>query len=152
MRKSTRRRRYESALDGMSHADVRVLLRGLPPAKGYRVIVKPLRYRTCPHLQAECDWGHKVITLQVPEPFLPFTEPVAYKAKRIGAGKKRFRFRWSIANVRFRTPRDVLRFLYLHEWMHYWLHDVKKKRGQAETACDRFALRNFRKRLVAAPE
>jgi hypothetical protein len=127
------------------------MLSGLPRAKGYRVLLKPLRYRTSPHLQAECDWGRKVITLQVPEPFLAFHEDVAYRAKRINAGRRKLTFKWFFKKVRFRTPRDVVRFLYLHEWMHYHLHDVLGKNGQAETACDRYALQNFRRRKAIVP-
>jgi len=127
------------------------MLSGLPKAKGYRIRIKPLRYRQSPHLQAECDWGEKVITIQVPIPFRTFTEPVAYKAKRIKASRGKLTFKWFVRNVEFRTPRDVVRFLYLHEWYHYYLHDVLGKTGQAETACDRFALAGFRKRTAPAP-
>ena len=45
----------------------------------------------------------------------------------------------------FRLRREVLRFLYCHEWMHWYLYEVLSKRSSAETACDRFALRNFRR-------
>jgi hypothetical protein len=51
-------------------------------------------------------------------------------------------------NVAFRTRRDVLRFLYCHEWLHWYLREVLGRRAMAEAACDRFALRNFRKREV----
>ncbi|MGI8877522.1 MAG: hypothetical protein ACR2G8_02810, partial [Candidatus Limnocylindria bacterium] len=37
-------------------ARVRDVLRGLPVATGYRLSVKPLRYRTRPHLQAFTYW------------------------------------------------------------------------------------------------
>ena len=52
----------------------------------------------------------------------------------------------------FRTPRQVLRFLYLHEWMHWYLKEVLGKKSAAETACDRFALWNYRRRQVAAED
>jgi ferritin len=42
----------------------------------------------------------------------------------------------------------VLRFLYLHEWMHWYLKERRNRKSQAETACDRFALYNYRKRTV----
>jgi hypothetical protein len=42
----------------------------------------------------------------------------------------------------------VLRFLYLHEWMHWYLRERLGKKSAAETACDRFALRNYRRRVV----
>ena len=53
---------------------VREILRGLPTATGYTVTVKPLRYRTGPHLQAFTYWDHPEIVIQVPEPFRPFRE------------------------------------------------------------------------------
>ena len=53
---------------------VREVLRGLPTATGYTVTVKPLRYRTGPHLQAFTYWDHPEIVIQVPEPFRPFRE------------------------------------------------------------------------------
>jgi hypothetical protein len=59
------------------------------------------------------------------------------------------RFAWASETVPFRSRRDVLRFLYLHEWMHWYLHEVLGKKSAAETACDRFALRNFRRRTVS---
>ena len=54
--------------------------------------------------------------------------------------------------VRFRTRRDVLRFVYLHEWLHWYLREMQGKRSGAETACDRFALRNFRRRQVTVDD
>jgi len=42
----------------------------------------------------------------------------------------------------------VLRFLYLHEWMHWYLKEQRQRKSQAETTCDRFALYNYRKRTV----
>jgi len=128
--------------DAVAHA-----LRGLPPADGYAVHVKPLRYRQRPHLSAWTDFDERSITLQVPEPFFPFGEVVAYAAKRRpGKGLK---FIWLTEGVTFRTPREVLRFLYCHEWMHVLgSQDDYRGRRIGETACDRFALRNFRRRVV----
>jgi hypothetical protein len=121
-------------------------LRGLPPADRYSVLVKPLRYRQRPHLSAWTDFDERTITLQVPEPFYPFGEVVAYAAKRRpGKGLK---FIWLTEGVTFRTTRDVLRFLYCHEWMHWYLREELGRRSAAETACDRFALRNYRRRGV----
>ena len=51
-------------------------------------------------------------------------------------------------SVTFTTPRQVLQFLYLHEWMHYYLRERLGCRAQAETICDRFALWNYRRRTV----
>ena len=48
----------------------------------------------------------------------------------------------------FTTPREVVRFLYLHEFMHVHLWDRTRRGTAAETTCDRFALRNFRRRRV----
>jgi hypothetical protein len=110
--------------------------------------VKPLRYRTEPHLQGLCDYEAKTITVQVPEPFRPFRQRIPYKAQRITPAGRRdpFRFRWFYRTIQFRTKTDVIRFLYCHEYYHSYLHDVLGKKGAAETACDRFALAWFRRR------
>jgi hypothetical protein len=135
-----------SDLSGFSNADARRAVEGLPRTD-YEVVVKPLRYRTSPHLAARCEFDERRIVLQVPMPFRPFKEPVVFAARRKrGAG---MRFAWASETVWFRSRRDVLRFLYLHEWMHWYLHEVLGKRSAAETACDRFALRNFRRRNVS---
>jgi hypothetical protein len=123
-------------------ARVHDALRGLPVAEGYRLVVKPLRYRTRPHLVAMCDFADKAITVQVPDPFEPFDERVPWRAKRVGA--KGFRFQWDVENVRFRDRREVIRFLYLHEYYHWYLREILGRKSGAETACDRFALQNFR--------
>lgn len=125
------------------------VLAGLPRASGYLLEVKPLRYRATPHLQGFCDYETKTITVQVPEPFRPFRQRIDYRAQRLRAGAARgtpFRFRWFYRNVLFPTKTDVIRFLYCHEYYHYYLHDVLGKKGAAETACDRFALARFRRR------
>jgi len=122
------------------------MLSGLPDARGYRVVARPLRYRSRPHLAAWTDFEAREIILQVPEPFLPFGEVVPYAARRRPG--KGLRFIWLSEGVTFRTPREVLRFLYLHEWMHWYLKEVLGKKSAAETACDRFALRNYRRRVV----
>ena len=96
---------------------IRRMLGGLPDARGYEIVVKPLRYREKPHLAALTDFGDRSITLQVPEPFYPFGEVVAYGAKRRPGPS--MRFIWLTEGVTFRTPREVVRFLYLHEWMHW---------------------------------
>jgi hypothetical protein len=36
--------------------------------------------------------------------------------------------------------------------MHWYLHEVLRKGSSAETACDRFALRNFRRRVVTTDD
>src|ERR1043165_2425949 len=90
------------------------------------------------------------IILRVPEPFRPFAELVYFNARRKpGAG---MHFSWVAEKVRFRTRRDVLRFLYCHEWLHWYLREVQGRRAGAETACDRFALRNFRRRRVTVDD
>jgi hypothetical protein len=124
----------------------RAFLKGLPDADGYEIIVRPLRYRTRPHLAAYTEFDAKTITIQVPEPFLPFGEIVQYGAKRI-AGKG-MRFVWLSEGLTFRTQREVVRFLYCHEWYHWYLKEVLGQKSAAETACDRFALHNYRRREV----
>lgn len=127
---------------------VRRGLSGLPHADGYSLLVKPLRFRgDKPHLSAWTDFEDRTITVQIPEPFLPFGEVVPYAAKRRPGGS--MRFIWLTEGVTFRTPREVLRFLYLHEWMHWYLLERKGRKSRAETACDRFALRNYKRRAVS---
>ena len=138
-----------SELPDMTTAEVRRALAGLPKCD-YDVVVKPLRYRTEPHLAALCDFDGRVITLQVPKPFHPFRERVYHGARRKRG--KGMHFSWLSENVTFRSRRDVLRFLYCHEWLHWYLHEELKKGSAAETACDRFALRNFRKQRVTTDD
>lgn len=45
-----------STLPGFPPGRVRAILAGLPPATGYAVEVKPLRYRTAPHLAGLCEY------------------------------------------------------------------------------------------------
>jgi len=139
-----------SELAGLTNMEARRVLDGLPRAGEYEVVVKPLRYRTRPHLAARCEFEEKRIVLQVPVPFRPFKKPVVFAARRKrGAG---MRFAWASETVSFRQRRDVLRFLYCHEWMHWYLYEVLGKRSSAETACDRFALRNFRRLRVSTAD
>jgi hypothetical protein len=138
--------RITSTVADLPPERVRTMLRGLPTPRGYVVHVKPLRYRERPHLSAWTDFTARTITLQVPEPFFPFGEIVPFAAKR-RPGRK-IRFIWLTEGVTFRTRRDVLRFLYCHEWMHWYLRERLGKKSAAETACDRFALRNYRRRAV----
>jgi hypothetical protein len=138
-----------SELTGFTDAQARQALEGLPRCD-YAVVIKPLRYRSSPHLAARCEFEERRIVLQVPIPFRPFKEPVIFAARR-----KRgvaMRFAWASETVFFRSRRDVLRFLYCHEWLHWYLHEVLGKGSSAETACDRFALRNFRRRLVSTED
>jgi hypothetical protein len=138
-----------SELAGFSDAQARSALEGLPRCD-YEVVIKPLRYRWHPHLAARCEFEDHRIVLQVPIPFRPFKEPVIFAARRKrGQG---MRFAWASETVSFRGRRDILRFLYCHEWMHWYLHEVLAKRSAAETACDRFALRNFRRRVVTTQD
>lgn len=115
-------------------------LEGLPETD-YAVTVKPLRYRTRPHMSAWTDFTARTITLQIPEPFLPFGEVVAHGARRRRG--KGMRFIWLTEGITISTPAEVLRFLYLHEWMHWYLREELGRASQAETTCDRFALRNY---------
>jgi hypothetical protein len=135
-----------SELPELPAGQVRQMLAGLPAADGYRVLVKPLRYREKPHLSAWTDFDERLIVLQMPEPFFAFGEVVPYAAKRRPG--KGMRFIWLTEGVTFRTPRQVLRFLYCHEFMHWYLKERRGKKSAAETACDRFALANYRRRAV----
>jgi hypothetical protein len=138
-----------SDLAGFSDAQARHALAGLPRSD-YEIVVKPLRYRWHPHLAARCEFEERRIILQVPMPFRAFKEPVIFAARRKrGEG---MRFAWASETVLFRGRRDVLRFLYCHEWMHWYLYEVLDKGSAAETACDRFALRNFRRRVVTSDD
>ena len=138
-----------SELAGYSTGEARRALEGLPRCD-YDVVIRPLRYRTAPHLAARCEFEERRIVLQVPIPFKPFREPVIYAARRKRGGG--MRFAWASETVDFRGRRDVLRFLYCHEWLHWYLHEVLGKGSSAETACDRFALRNFRRRYVTTDD
>ena len=139
-----------SDLAGLKVSDVRRALSGLPSPGDYRIVVKPLRYRTRPNLSGLCEFDVGRIIVRVPEPFRPFNELVYISARRKpGAGMK---FAWAAEKVRFRTRRDVLRFVYLHEWLHWYLREMQGRRSGAETACDRFALRNFRRRQVTVDD
>jgi hypothetical protein len=142
--------RITSRIDGLSSARVRTMLGGLPSATGFEVLVKPLRYRHRPHLAALTDFERTTIVLQLPEPFYPFGEVVPYAAKRRPG--RQIRFIWLTEGVTFRTPREVLRFLYLHEWMHWYLERHHGWGTSAETTCDRFALRNYRRRKVTVQD
>lgn len=121
-------------------ATVREALTGLPPTD-YTVHVKPLRYRERPHMSAWTDFDARRITLQVPEPFLAFGEVVAYGARRRPGSD--MRFIWLTEGITITEPRELLRFLYLHEWMHAHALAVGWRAG--ETTCDRFALRNYQR-------
>jgi hypothetical protein len=135
----------------LTRADIRRAIAGFPHAEGYDLRVIPLRYRgDKPHLSAWTDFDERTITIQIPEPFLPFGEVVPYGAKRRQG--KAMRFIWLTEGVTFRAPREVLRFLYLHEWMHWYLREHKGTKSQAETTCDRFALHNYKKRTVTTQD
>jgi hypothetical protein len=139
--------RVTSAVPQIPVDAVLAAMDGLPPAEGYDIHVKYLRYREKPHLSAWTDFEAKTITIQIPEPFFPFGEIVPYAARRRpGTGK--MRFIWVTEGITFRTPREVIRFLYCHEWMHWYLRERLGRKASAETACDRFALGNYRRAHV----
>jgi hypothetical protein len=127
-----------SFLPGYPAPKIREILRGLPTATGYRVDVKPLRYRTRPHLVAFTFWESPEMLIQVPEPWRPFSELVD-----LG--------RDGTPVIPFRTRREVIRFLYLHEFCHWWLYLTHGWGSSAEILCDRYAYANFRRRGVVAP-
>jgi hypothetical protein len=143
---SPNRMRIRSDLAGLSVADARRALAGLPVPGDYQVVVKPLRYRKRPSLSALCEFDERRFILRLPEPFHPFDELVYHSARR--KPEPGWHFIWLGENVRFRTRRDVLRFLYCHEWLHWYMREIHSLRAGAETACDRFALRHFRRRKV----
>src|ERR1700716_2385653 len=149
-RASTSRMAIRSDLPGFKVADARRALAGLPAPGDYKVLIKPLRYRKRPNLSALCEFDERRIILRVPEPFRPFDELVYHSARRKPVPG--MRFIWVSEHVRFRTRRDVLRFLYCHEWLHWYLREMHGRRSGAETACDRFALRHFRRREVTVDD
>jgi hypothetical protein len=135
-----------SELAELSVEDALRALEGLPAPGDYQVVIKALRYRTRPNLSALCEFDVRRIMLRVPEPFRQFDEVVYHAARRKpGPG---LAFEWVSETVQFRQRREVLRFLYCHEWMHWYLREMLGRRSSAETACDRFALRNFRRPRV----
>jgi hypothetical protein len=128
-------------LRGWTPERVQRLLRDLPVARGYEVVVKPLRWRKRPHVQAFCEFDERRITIQVPTPFLPFWEDVPYRAKRLHA--KGLKFKWYMRRLRFTRPHELIRYLYLHEYYHWYLRETLGRKSGAETACDRFALQRL---------
>jgi hypothetical protein len=133
-----------STVDGLEAVTVRRWLQDLPPAIGYAVSARPLRYRTAPHLGAFCWYEDRLIELQMPVPFKGWNETVYHRAHRKPG--RRLAFRWEGRRISFRTRREVLRFLYCHEFYHWYLREVLGRKSAAETACDRFALAHFRRR------
>ena len=142
--------RIRSGIDDLPPTRIWQILRGLPMAEGYDLVVKPLRYRERPSLSARTEFETRRIVLQVPQPLVPFGEVVPYAAIRRPGTEPRFV--WLSEGLTFRTPREVLRFLYCHEWMHWYLREVLGRASAAETACDRFALKNFRRRVVTTED
>jgi hypothetical protein len=124
----------------------RAAIAGLPEAGDYTLVVKPLRYRTQPRLSGLTEFETRTITVQIPEPFHPFGDVVVYGSKRLAA--KGMKFVPLSEGVSFRTRAEVVRFLYCHEWYHWFLWEVVGSRSFSETACDRFALLNWRRRAV----
>lgn len=128
-------------LKGWTPERVERVLKGLPVARGYKVVVKPLYYRKRPHVQAFCEFDEHQITIQVPIPFEPFYEDVPYRAKRLRA--KGLKFKWYVHRVWFERPQELVRYLYLHEYYHWYLRECLGRKSAAETACDRFALQQL---------
>jgi hypothetical protein len=136
-----------SEVDGLPAPLLGRYLSGLPSADGYAIHARPLRYEDRPYLSAWTLFDSRRIILEIPDPFLPFGEVVAYGARR-RTDPDSMRFVWLTEGITFGTPREVARFLYLHEWMHWYLWEVLGRKSKAETACDRFALRNYQRRTV----
>lgn len=133
-----------SRVPGVDANTLRRWLIDLPAPPGYALRARPLRYRQAPHLAAFCWYDDRLIELQVPQPFRAWDEKVYYRARRRPG--KRLSFQWYSTSIRFRTRREVLRFLYCHEFFHWYLREVRGGKAAAETACDRFALAHFRSR------
>ncbi|MCA1830845.1 MAG: hypothetical protein ABR552_08375 [Actinomycetota bacterium] len=125
---------------------MRDAIAGLPEAANYTLMVKPLRYRTQPRLSGLTEFEMRTITCQIPEPFYPFGDVVVYGSTRLAA--KGMKFVPLSEGITFRTRAEVVRFLYCHEWYHWYLWEHLGKRSFGETACDRFAVRNWHRRTV----
>src|SRR2546421_6309213 len=106
-----------SRIDGVDAGTLRRWLADLPPAVGYQVVARPLRYRQAPHLAAATWYEDRLIELQLPEPFRVFTEKVYYPARRRPG--RPLNFIWVSPSVRLCTRREGVRFLYLHRF-YYW--------------------------------
>jgi hypothetical protein len=128
-------------LRGWSPERVQRLLRDLPVARGYQVVVKPLHWRKRPHVSAYCEFAERRITIHVPVPFETFWEDVPYRAKRLHA--KGLKFKWYVHRMQFDRAHELIRYLYLHEYYHWYLREALGKKSSAETACDRFALQRL---------
>src|SRR5213082_282035 len=89
---------------GLKAADVRRALAGLPSPGDYRVVIKPLRYRSRPSLSGLCEFDVGRIIVRIPEPFRPFEELVYFNARRKRGGG--MRFAWVAEKVWFRSRRD----------------------------------------------
>src|SRR5947208_6605652 len=71
-----------SDLHGLKVADVRRALSGLPSPGDYRLVVKPLRYRTRRHLAGLCEVDVGRIIVRVAEACRAFSSRVYVKARR----------------------------------------------------------------------
>ena len=91
-----------STVPDLTPGEIRRALAGLPHAEGYDLCVIPLRYRgDKPHLSAWTDFDERTITIQMPEPFLPFGEVIPYGAQRRPG--KGMRFIWLTEGITFRA-------------------------------------------------
>jgi hypothetical protein len=68
--------------------------------------------------------------------------------RRPGSEAKSFQLVWPSEGITFKDPREVIGFLYLHEWMHWFLKERLDRKSHTETACGRFALRNYQRTRV----
>ena len=103
--------------------EVEEILAGLPEPGDYRVHVKPLRYRDRPHLAAWTDFEDRSIApgagRSIRSARCPLRRETALEARR-----ERAPLHLAHEGITFRTPEEVLRFSYCHEWMHWWLKEV----------------------------
>jgi len=130
-----------SRVTGVDADKFRRWLADLPPPIGYAVSARPLRYRQAPHTAAFCWYDDRLIELQVPEPFRAWNEKVYVRARRKPG--RRLAFQWFSETIRFRSRREVLRFLYCHEFYHWYLREVRGKRRQPKPRAIALRWRTF---------
>ena len=124
--------RITTTAHGLTPERVRHALSGLPRADGYALHVKPLALPATPspvgldRLRRAHD--HAAGARAV----LPVRRDRALRRETATVGPQGWpaKFIWLTEGVTFRTPREVLRFLYCHEWMHVY---GTSARGSAES-------------------
>ena len=137
-----------SAVPDLPVEGVVTMLAGLPEPGDYSVHVRPLRYRDRPPPRGLDGLRGSLHHVAAAGAVLPVRRDRALRrqAEEQQEGT-RPRFIWLTEGITFRTPEEVLRFSYCHEWMHWWLKEVQgpppRPRPRATTS-----LHNFRRRAV----